>query len=128
MKKNRIIIKTLISLMATGACMIVQAQQQKPSERSFAAEVNKIKEKQAARNTMIRHMQQPTGNTSVPGNAVSDQQVKSQDSKAIPATSSGNSTKTTQQNAQPAVSPGTQETKKKPSAGPMRQPRRPRVQ
>ncbi len=98
--------------MATGSCVFAQAQQQKPSERSFAAEVNKIKEKQAARTAMIRRMQQPAGNTSVPANEINSQQVKSQDPR--PATAA-------------STVPAIHQTRSKPSSGQMRQPPRPEV-
>ena len=112
MTRNKIIIKTLIFLMATGCCVFAQAQQQKPSQRSFAAEVKKIKEKQAARNTMIRQMQQPAVSASVPVNEMNSQQVKSQDPG--PATAS-------------STVPTIHQPRSKPSSGQMRQPPRPVV-
>jgi hypothetical protein len=126
MKKN-IIIKALMFVMAAGACVVVQAQQQKPSERSFSAEVNKIKEKQAARNALVRQMQQPAGNTSA--NTSNVQQAKSRDSKTIADTIRVNSAVQPQQNIQPSGSPIKQAEKSKPSSGPMKRvPSRPVVQ
>src|SRR5829696_3477252 len=45
-----------------------QQQQQKPSERSFTAEIEKVKQMQAARNVKISQLPQPVANTTVLGN------------------------------------------------------------
>ena len=101
MKKKFII----YSLFLSGSfffSLSIQAQaqqQQKPSERSFATEINKVKQIQAARNTQISKMQQPTDNT-----VSSQEPVKTENS--IPA----NKTTT------------------KPSNAAMRQPQKPVVQ
>ena len=78
-----------------------QAQQQKkPSERSFKTEMEKVKQKQTERNNMIRNAQQPSDN-----NAVADNKNQ---------TSTPNTSTLTPQTS-PAL---------KPSAGPMRKPKK----
>ena len=65
--KKRFIIYTLLLSIPFFISYSSQAQQQKkPSERSFAAEINKIKTIQATRNQKISQIQQPTDNTTVP--------------------------------------------------------------
>ena len=99
MKKN-FSIYILVLTIASFAGFSVQAQQQKkPSERSFTEEINKVKQIQAARNTMIRKTQQPVNNTSVHNNK-----------QTIAA----------EQNQKTQVNPAS-----KPSTGIMKQPKKP---
>jgi len=61
--KKGFIIYTLLLSISFGISYSSQAQQQKkPSERSFAAEINKIKTIQATRTQKIGQMQQPIEN------------------------------------------------------------------
>jgi len=110
MKKN-FIIYTLFLAIASFGSFCVQAQEQiKPSERSFKAEINKVKQIQATRNTSIAKMPQPAGN--IPASST-DKQVTNEGG----SNQSTNST-TTKEKTQ-------QEVTTKPSAGPMKQPRKP---
>ena len=64
--KKRFIIYGLLFTASFFLSLSIQAQQQKkPSERPFAAEINKVKQIQAARNTTIRQTQQPVDNIAV---------------------------------------------------------------
>jgi len=112
MKKN-FILYTLFLTIASFGCFDVQAQQQiKPSERSFKAEIKKVKQIQATRDTMIRQMPPPAENVPV---ANSDQRVTNE----AGSNQSGNTNSTaTKEKTQ-------QEVTTKPSAGPMKQPRKP---
>jgi hypothetical protein len=94
-----------------------QAQQQKPSERSFAAEINKVKEKQAERNKMIAKMQQTVNTTP----ATVTQPLSN--SPVINSTGSGD--KTTTSAKRQSNSPVNQTSNNKPSGGPMKKPQFP---
>ena len=65
MKKKFIIYSLFLSGSFFFSLAIQAQQQKKPSERSFAAEINKVKQIQAARNTTIRQTQQPVDNIAV---------------------------------------------------------------
>lgn len=70
--KKSLIISTLFLCVSFFLSLSVKAQQQKkPSERSFAAELNKIKTIQAARNQKISQIPQPTESTTGPANSTS---------------------------------------------------------
>jgi len=65
--KKSLIISTLFLCVSFFWSLSTMAQQQiKPSERSFAAEINKIKTIQATRNQKISQIQQPIENATVP--------------------------------------------------------------
>ena len=65
--KKSLIISTLFLCVSFFLSLSTKAQQQKkPSERSFAAEINKIKTIQATRNQKINQLQQPTESAAVP--------------------------------------------------------------
>lgn len=65
--KKSLIISTLFLCVSFFWSLSIKAQQQKkPSERSFAAEINKIKTIQATRNQKINQVQQPTESVTVP--------------------------------------------------------------
>ena len=102
----------LYSLFLSGSFFIslsIQAQEQKkPSERSFTTEINKVKQIQAARNTKIGQIQQPTDNTIVGDDK--KQVVKEQDQPVNTNTSAQ------KQQSNPVT---------KPSTGSMRQPKKP---
>ncbi|HEX6170118.1 MAG TPA: hypothetical protein VFZ33_10510 [Chitinophagaceae bacterium] len=67
--KKSLIISTLCLCVSFFLSLSINAQQQKkPSERSFAAEINKIKTIQATRNQKINQIQQPTESATVPVN------------------------------------------------------------
>ena len=66
MKKSFIIYTLTLSILLFMSNSSKAQQQKKPSERSFAAEISKIKTIQATRNQKISHIQQPTDNTTVP--------------------------------------------------------------
>jgi hypothetical protein len=67
--RKSLIISTLFLCISFFWSLSTKAQQQKkPSERSFAAEINKIKTIQATRNQKISQIQQPTENATVPVN------------------------------------------------------------
>ena len=65
MKKIFIIYTLLLSISFFISYSSQAQQQKKPSERSFASEVNKIKTIQATRNQRISQIQQPTENATV---------------------------------------------------------------
>ena len=68
--KKSLIISTLFLCVSFFLSLSVMAQQQKkPSERSFAAEINKIKTIQATRNQKINQIQQPTESATAPANS-----------------------------------------------------------
>jgi len=99
--KKRFIIYSLFLSGSFFFSLSIQAQQQKkPSERSFTAEINKVKQIQATRNTQVSKMPQPTDNTTV----VDDKKPDNTNTSA---------------KKQPS-SPAT-----KPSAGQMKQPGKP---
>jgi len=66
MKKSLIISSLFLCVSFFWSISIKAQQQKKPSERSFAAELNKIKAIQATRNQKISQIQQPTENATVP--------------------------------------------------------------
>ena len=110
MKKN-FIIYILLVIVALGASVSSKSQEQKkPSERSFTDEIKKVKQIQTTRNTMIRQMPQPAENIPVSN---TDKQVTNE----VGSNQSTNST-TTKEKTQ-------QEVTTKPSAGPIKQPRKP---
>lgn len=109
--KKSFSIYTLFLAIASFGCFYAQAQEQKkPSERSFTDEIKKVKQIQTTRNTMIRQMPQPAENIPVSN---TDKQVTNE----VGSNQSTNST-TTKEKTQ-------QEVTTKPSAGPMKQPRKP---
>jgi outer membrane lipoprotein-sorting protein len=68
--KTSLIISTLCLCVSFFLSFSTKAQQQKkPSERSFAAEINKIKTIQATRNQKINQIQQPTESAAIPANS-----------------------------------------------------------
>jgi hypothetical protein len=71
MKKSFIIYTLILSISFFMSYSSQAQQQKKPSERSFAAEITKIKTIQATRNQKIGQMQQPTENAAVPVNSSS---------------------------------------------------------
>src|SRR5688500_4987555 len=87
-------------------------EQRKPSERSFTAEMNKVKQIQAARNTKISQVQQSTDTTTA----------------AAPI---GNKTGTTPVTNKITPDPSKNLLQKnttiKPSVGPMKRPKKPAV-
>jgi len=109
--KKSFIIYTLFLTIASLVSFNVQAQQ-KPSERSFAAEINKVKQIQAKRNTMIRQMPQPAEKIHVSN---TDKQVTNE----VGSNQSGNTNSTTTKEKTQ------QEVTTKPSAGQMKQPPKP---
>jgi hypothetical protein len=117
MKKN-IKINFFFLAIAIFFTVTSQAQQQKPSERSFAAEINKVKEKQAARNKMIAKMQQTMNATPA---------IVTQPALNEPvANSTGKATsKSTVVANQQTNSPVNQTSINKPSSGPMKKPQFP---
>ena len=67
--KKRFIIYTLgLPVLFFMSYSLKAQEQKKPSERSFAAEINKVKRIQATRDQKISQMQQLTENTAVPPN------------------------------------------------------------
>ena len=113
--KKKLVLYTLFLSISFFLSLAIQAQEQKkPSERSFAAEINKIKQIQAARNTTIRQIQQPTENTLVSN---TDNRITNEPGSIQ---SSNTNSNTSKENAQQAVTT-------KPSSGVMRQPRKPAV-
>ena len=113
--KKYTVIKVLFLLITTGFGVSVQAQQQKPSERSFMAEQKKIKEILAANNAKIRQMQKPLENAPVITGNSNTQQINSpvSSSNAKPCISiNGDNTK---QSIQTSGSSVQQPVKTKPS-------------
>jgi hypothetical protein len=109
MKKSFIIYTLILSISFFMSYSSQAQQQKKPSERSFAAEINKIKTLQATRNQKIGQMQQPTENAAVPVNSNS-------------ATNAGQN-QTNNTNTSPAKKQATPAIK--PSAGSMRPVKKP---
>lgn len=68
MKKSFTIYTLTLSISLLLSYSSQAQQQKKPSERSFAAEISKIKTIQATRNQKISQMKQPTENAAVPVN------------------------------------------------------------
>jgi hypothetical protein len=87
-----------------------QQQQQKPSERSFKAEIEKVKQIQATRNIKISQLPQPAANTTVASDNNKQATVIEQNQTA--------NTSTSTQKIQPI--PAT-----KPSGGSMKLPKKP---
>jgi len=122
--KKYILIKVLFLLITTGFGVSAQAQQQKPSERSFMEEQKKIKEILAANNAKIRQMQKPSENASVVTGNSNNQQINSpaSSSTAKPGVSiNGDNTK---QSIQTSGSSVQQPVKTKPSGGSINQSQR----
>jgi len=71
MKKRFIIYSLALPVLFFMSNSLKAQEQKKPSERSFAAEINKVKTIQATRNQKISQIQQPTDNTTVPPNNIS---------------------------------------------------------
>jgi hypothetical protein len=109
--KMSLIISTLCLCVSFFLSLSTEAQQQKkPSERSFAAELNKIKTIQATRDQKINQIQQPTESTTVPANSNS-------------TTNAGqNQTNNTNTSPEKKPAPAT-----KPSTGSMRPAKKPAV-
>ena len=70
MKKRFTIYTLTLSILFFMSHSSKAQQQKKPSERSFAAEMNKIKTIQATRDQKISQQKQPTDNTAVPVNNI----------------------------------------------------------
>ena len=66
MKKRFIIYTLAVPVLLFMSYSLKAQQQKKPSERSFAAEISKVKTIQATRNQKISQIQQPTENATVP--------------------------------------------------------------
>jgi hypothetical protein len=122
--KKNIILNILFLLIATGIGVCVQAQQQKPSERSFAAEQNKIKEYRATNNARLRQMQQPSNETSGSDSHSGQQQISSPASNATGKPTIGVRADSTKQNIQRPGSSIQQQRTTKPSEGPVKKPQR----
>lgn len=122
--KKNIAINVLFLLFATGVGISVQAQQQKPSELSFSAELKKRKENRAANNARLRQMQQPSNDVSVTGSHSSQQQVNSPASNATTKPTIRVNADSTKQNIQNPASSVQQQRGNRPSEGPMKKPQR----
>jgi len=111
MKKNFIIYTLLLSISFFINYSSQAQQQKKPSERSFASEINKIKTIQATGNQRISQIQQPTENVTA--------SVKN-NSTTNAGQNQTNNTNTSQEKKQaaPAI---------KPSSGSMRPVKKPAV-
>lgn len=112
MKKGSIIFILFLCVSFFWSLSTQAQQQKKPSERSFTAEINKVKQIQADRNTKVRQMQQPAENSQVPN---ADIQPVNEPTAA----------KTGNTNANPSNNNAQQSSGTKPSTGPMKQPRKP---
>ena len=111
--KKSLIISTFFLCISFFWGLSTQAQEQKkPSERSFTAEINKVKQIQAKRNTMVRQMPQPTENSQVTN-------AGTQLTNRVTTTEASNTNSNISKEKAPQSS-GT-----KPSTGPMRQPKKP---
>ena len=112
MKRNLIISCLFFSASFILSSPTQAQEQKKPSERSFTSEINKVKQIQAARITKISQIQQPTDTTTT---AAYDENKTG----TVPATNKmkSNSLKNLPQ----------PNTLTKPSAGPMKQPKKPAV-
>ena len=120
-KKTRII-NVLLFVIAAVLSIGTHAQQQKPSERSFTVEMNKVKQSQAIRNDKLKQLQKPSDSSSV-------QPVKSNSQQANPASSkqsikinTGSINNTTQNTQASSAASSNQPAGTKPSQGPMRRP------
>ena len=110
--KKSLSISTLFLCISFFWSLSTQAQQQKkPSERSFAAELNKIKTIQATRNQKIRQLQQPTENATVPVSSTST-------TNAEQSQTNNTNTAPEKKQAAPAIKPssGSMRPAKKPAA------------
>jgi len=76
MKRSLIIYCLFLSALFILSSSTQAQQQKKPSERSFTSELIKVKQIQAARNTTIREIQQPTDSTLVPATDNKSEPVK----------------------------------------------------
>ena len=110
MKKHFAIYTLLVAIAFLGSISTQAQQQKKPSERSFTAEIEKVKQIQAARNVKITQMPQPVENTSVAGKNINQTILVEQNQ----TTNSNTSTQKTQ------PTPAT-----KPSSGSMKLPKKP---
>lgn len=120
-KKTRII-HVLLFVMAAVLSVGANAQQQKPSERSFIVEMNKVKQDQAIRNEKIKQFSKPSLDSSSITPAKNNSQL------ANPASSTGatkintGSTNNTTQNTQASAATSNQPAGVKPSQRPMKRP------
>ena len=112
MKKGSVIFILFLCVSFFWSLSTQAQQQKKPSERSFTAEVNKVKQIQAARNAKVRQMQQPAENSQIPNTDIQPA------NEPTPA-------KTGNTNANPSNDKAPQSSGTKPSTGPMKQPRKP---
>jgi len=109
MKKRFIIYTLAVPVLLFMSYSLKAQQQKKPSERSFAAEISKVKTIQATRNQKISQMQQPRENATAPVNS---------NSTTNTVQNQTNNTNTSPENkpAGPAI---------KPSSGAMRPAKKP---
>jgi len=109
-------ILTIYTLFLTTSFLLsspAQSQEQrKPSERSFTAEMNKVKQIQAARNTKISQIQQSTDTTTA---------------AARNYNKTGTTPVTNKTNAGASKDLLPNNTTVKPSGGPMKKPKKPAV-
>jgi len=110
MKKYFAIYALLVAVTLLGSVSTQAQQQKKPSERSFTAETEKVKQLQAARNVKISQMPQPVENTSATNNNNKQTNLVEQNQTT--------NTNTSTQKTQPT--PAT-----KPSSGVMKLPKKP---
>jgi|KBSSwiS6_1023812.scaffolds.fasta_scaffold01107_3 hypothetical protein len=122
--KKNIILNILFLLIATGIGVCVQAQRQKPSERSFSAEQNKINEYRAANNAKLRQMQQPSNDAAVPGGHSGQQQINLPASNTTSKPTISVNADSTKQNIQRPGNSVQQQRTTKPSEGTMKKPQR----
>jgi len=112
MKRSLIIYCLFLSASFILSSSTQAQQQKKPSERSFTSEINKIKQIQAARNTRISQIQQPADTTTT---------AASNENKT------GTTPATNKKNTNSLKDLPQQNTITKPSAAPMKQPKKPAV-
>lgn len=122
--KKYILIKVLFLLITTGLGVSAQAQQQKPSERSFIEEQKKIKEILAANNAKIRQMQKPSETASVVTSNNNDQQINPPASGGAAKPGIGINADKAKQSIQSSGGSVQQPVKTKPSEATIKQPQR----
>jgi len=111
--KRILLIYTLFLTTSFLLSSSAQSQEQrKPSERSFTAEMNKVKQIQAARNTKISQIQQPVDTTTA---------AARNDNKT------GTTPATNKITPDPSKNLLQNNTTTKPSGGPMKKPKKPSV-
>ena len=84
--KNKLTVYILTAIVTIFGSLSVQAQQQKPSERSFTTEIKKLDQSKKLRDQKISHMQQQPAESTTDRRDGSSQQRAEQPATTKPST------------------------------------------